>query len=384
MILRPLLFFSTCAVLFNSCLIKQRDSSPARITLQRVDSISIPLNDETRVNSPVQLIRYKEQEWLSCYQLKDGFNRFHWYSLDSLRYSKTFRFAVEGPDGVGRLSPVMQMISFDRILLHPYNVNKFYLADSSGRVRQIIDLTKQEEGFIHGFAYFPPLLVDDRLYFFRMADLPLNSKSFFKQSKIQGIYDLKTGRYSVDEIGYPSYPSGYEFSVESWKASRCMGPEGEMVFSFAFDPALYVLKRGVKTSVEIPNTDRPDVAAVTLSDGADMKEQMAFIASTGLYTYLMYDPFRGYYYRIYLLAQPAEMPDGSIRRVGDFNWKIEIVDTEFRLAGTYYFEAERYNSYRVMVSSRGLLVSRDHAYRPEQEDYFGFDVFVPVVETRVE
>jgi hypothetical protein len=374
--LRKIGFFSWFIFILSGCL-RQTNEGHLAISLQQVDSIKIPVNAETNIQSGIKLVRYNGGEWLSCYQLKDGYNRFHWYSLDSLAYYKTFEFSIHGPDGVGKLSAVIDLVSFDSMLVHPVNTNRFFLVDSSGYVHLKIDLTHHEEGSIQSPHYFPPEIVGNKLYFFRISPLPFYTADYLKNTKIQGCYNLVTQSYSIDNIGYPSYPNRFELSSESWKVSRCIGRDGEMVFSFPFDPALYVWNGSQLARKELPNNDQPHDKPVTLSDVGSMEQQMAFIASTGLYTYVMYDPFNHYYYRIYLLPQIPRQPDGNLKRVADFAWKLEIIDDQFRLVGKAYFEAGKYNPYQVMVSKRGILVSRNNAYQPQQEDYLWYDVYKP-------
>jgi hypothetical protein len=239
-----------------------------------------------------------------------------------------------------------------------------------------LDLTNVEPGTIHVSPGYPPIVLGDVLYFFRLGTQNPYSREFLKFSKPEAFFDLESRQYGNGYPDYPDYPSGYEMSFEVWKASRCAGPGGELVYTFPFSDDIFVYENSRQSRYHVGNKDRLK-HAFDIVDPGNYEMQMQFLSTTGLYTYILYDRYRHLYYRIYLV--PAEHKDktGQIIKIADYPWKLQIIDISFRLVGEFAFQARQYNPYGVLISKRGVLISRLNPYNPASEDQFNFSVYVP-------
>lgn len=349
--------------------------SDSDLSLQLIDSLIIRVNDQTNVQGPVQLISYTGKELLSCFAYKDGYNNYYLYDVEKGEYYGALKYATEGDKGVGRLSPVILVVSSDSIYVYRINSNIFYRVDSTGNVHEKIDLSFMESGTIYCSAWFPPRLLDNKLHFFRIGADDPNSRKFLANSRAEGIYDLKTGRYENDWPPYPDYPRGYELSMENWKVSRCIGSGGAFVYSFPFDNQIYVYRGERVEPHKIPNEMRALVKSIPAIDPMSFESQMQFIASIGMYTHLLYDSFNRVYYRVYLQPGAHKDEEGNVIKVADFSWSLEIIDEEFRLRGRYSFPPKKYNPYNVLISRRGIMVSNVNAYNPQKEDYLIYHIY---------
>ncbi|MFN3667483.1 MAG: DUF4221 family protein [Sediminibacterium sp.] len=379
--MRFILFVCQGIISYWLCSCGSRSELPTatHFILEKTDSVRIKVNDKTNIQGVVQLISYQNQEWLCSFQYEPGFNNFHLYDLDNRVYYKTMRFASEGPDGIGKVSPVMAFISFDSIFLYRVNSNIFYRVDSSGTLLTKIDLTKIDNGTIHVSLGFPHIINQNELCFFRIEAENPNSRKFLKKAKAEGIYNLRSGIYQNDRPSYPDYPHGFEASMENWKVSRCVGPNNEFVYSFPFDNHLYVYKNGSINKFAIPNDVRPlnTTIAITI-DPLNIESQMQFTATLGMYTYLLYDSINRLYYRVYLRPGNHKDNEGNVIKVADFAWDLELIDEQFRIVGRQTFPAKIYNPYGILISKMGILISHINPYLPTQEDYFIYSVFRPV------
>ncbi|GIV37717.1 MAG: hypothetical protein KatS3mg032_2096 [Cyclobacteriaceae bacterium] len=368
-----LLLPAICCVI---CCGRKEEVQTLNWTLNLKDSLAIPVNNETNVQASVQLIRLGEREWLSSYQYIQGVNRFYWYSLEGDTLNRVITIPAEGPGGTGRLSPVMGIVKENDLLVYQVNANRFYITDTTGGVKQRFDLADKVASTILSTHYFLPGVVNNKLRFFVLGSYHPNSREFLERSKAEGMYDLITGHYSNTQPRYPDYPRGYELSLENWKVSRCVNGLGITVYTFPFDSHLHVYDTlGRHMLIKVPNPDRPERVNRKITDPMNQEEQFAFLATTGLYSHILYDQFRKIYFRIFLMPCPAVLSDGTTRRPADFPWRLEIFNGDFELKGVVYFESGKYNPYQLLVSQRGLLISKVNPYRPNQEDFLKYDVY---------
>ncbi len=354
-----------------------RDSSISdKLSLRLSDSVAIPVDSVTNVQGYIQLVSYQEEEWLVAYQYSKGYNDYYFYSLGSKQLERVVRVSAEGPNGVGKVAPVIAFNSFDSIFLFQVNTNIVFHIDSSGTVLKYYDLRNVESGNIHASPAFPPILKNGKLKFFRInTENNLFSKDFLRNSKAEGEYDLITGTYQNNKPSYPSYPDGYELSIESWKVSRCVGLRNEQVYSFAFDNRLWVIDGNKSFIVNVENPHRPAPTSANLSNEMNMVMHLKFISERGLYTYLLTDPYQRFYYRIFLLPCDYLNPDGSLKKISDYPWLLEIFDEQFRLYGRAYFPERKYNPYGLLVSKAGILVPPGVGSQRIDEDTLKYDVF---------
>jgi len=346
----------------------------SKYTLQFKDSVIIPVNNETNVASYVQLVKDQGREFLVSYQLTPEQNNFYLYDLDSAKFSRVISFNREGEHGVGKLSLFANFQDMSEIILFEQGANRFYLASSDGNILSKVDLNNKIEGWAYPQPSYPPVKADNKLHFFLMNTYNSNSKEYTEKSKAEGIYDLNEELFVNDFPNYPNYPNGIENSMDGWKASRCIGPNNEFVYSFPFDNKIVVREKDKSKVYDIPNPDFNLVDAGGL-DSRDFQAQMEFISETGEYTYLFFDPYRELYYRIFLMPGEARDLDNKLIMNGEKGFRIEIINTDFKLVGRHDFEPKEFNSYCLLISESGILLSRINPHAPQVEDRFIFERF---------
>lgn len=361
-----------------TCIACTKSELPSRnYGLTRVDSIRIEINEHTNVQAYAQVLKTSDGEILSSYQFHNGNNNFHWYDLAKGAFHRTLSLQADGPDGVGRVAPVLARMGTDSLWVYEINSNRFYLVNDSGKVIRKIDLGDQLKGSIQSSPAFPHTVADNALHFFQLAEENPNSQEFLKHSKPEGIFHLVTGEYSNGYPDYPRYPEGYELSVESWKVSRCFGKDGVRVYSFPFDNALTVRAAGKTKRYEIPNERFRQLARPPVIEPMLLASHMEFFSKTGLYAYVVYDPYRKCYYRVFIYPSGAYDAAGTLLKIGEKPFEIEIIDDTFRLVGKQAFEGRSYNPYSLVVSEKGLLLSEQNPYHPDEEDFFRYTIFLP-------
>jgi hypothetical protein len=368
-------FIVLSSFIFWYCSKDPSTSTLEGIVLVLSDSIEISVNAEINVQGYAQLISCNGEEWLSCYQFVDSHNRFYLYNLETGKLARIISIPVEGPNGAGKVAPVVAFSSFDSIFLYQVNANRFIHVDSAGSVLKIINLNHVETGTIYASPAFPPIQKGNDLYFFRLGAENLYSRDFLKASKAEGRYNLNTQVYENTQPSYPIYPDGFEQSIESWKVSRCVGFNGEHVYSFAFENAIHIYDGDKNFRASIHNPHQSNSRSARLTDDMVMDSQLAFLSEMGVYTYLLADPYRRLYYRIFLMPCDSKNAVGSLKRISDYPWLIEILDDQFRFSGRVYFPEKRYNPYGILVSRRGILLPPGISSTKVKEDYLKYDVF---------
>lgn len=377
------IFLLTLIYIFTlSCTIKKEEKYDHSTELSRLelkDSVFIPIDSATSIQKYLQLVNISNIEYLVSYQPNQSrHTNFHFYNLNEREKAFTIGFDEEGQNGIGRINPVVNFISFDSILLVEHNANRVYLADSAGTIKSKFDFNESEflNGTLYPMASYPISLNDGILSVFQMNSFSSETELFDLNSYPEFINDLTSKKSSTDIIKYPKYSDQYLRSIEVWKASRCIGVNGERVYSFAFDNALYISKAGKIDMIKIPNSDFEILESAVPDLSLDnMRSQMNFISHSGLYLSLIFDSYRQVYYRVYLMPGDFMDIDGKFYMLAERPFKIQIIDSSFKLIGETSFEARKLNPYRMLVSKDGLLIEAGNPYKPRSEDQFIFNRF---------
>lgn len=337
--------------------------------LQLKDSVLIEVDTFVNIQKYVQLVHINSREYLICYQPTQDSTNFHVYDFNERKYLTTLSFQVSGPNGLGQVSPFATFLDFQNIILQQHNNNRIFICDSLGNVKEKIDLGELIEGAVYSQAAFPILTGDNYLYFFALPLFDQQSRRFSDNAKPEWRYDIKTKTASNVLPFYPKYDNNLFNSMEVWKASRCVGPSGEKVFSFAFDKDLYVHYGGFVRKYEIENRSIKKVDDNNLLL-EDFQSQLNYISKTGLYTYLYYDQYRNLYYRIFLMPGEFKHPDGKTIMLAERDFKIEIINASFQLVGQTFFKGREFNPYRILISKSGVFLEKNNFYSPRTDDYF--------------
>lgn len=379
LILIPIIILYSCStkssIVENSNDINVNNHYTNQWSLKKMDSIIIPVNNETNVARYVQLVNDNNEEYiLSPQEKKDSYN-FHVYSLKNKSFYKTISFRKEGSNGIGRVSVVTSFNGFGEFLLTGLNNNRFYIVDSSGNINKKIDLNKKINGVAYSQPSYPTFLKNNKLYFYSTnSDYSLNHRKYTQETKPEVVYNIQNGMVTNDFPSFPTYPNGYEKTFEYWKVARCFGPNDEFVYSFPYEKNIFVQTNGEFKEFEIPNTEI-NTHSVSGLDLSNLEQQMDFISSVGLYTYLFFDHYRDLFYRVFLLPGETKDLDGNLIMIGERPFRIEIINSRFELVGKVDFRSREYNPYCLLISKEGLLLSRINPHFPQVENKFIFQKF---------
>ncbi len=364
---------------FFSCISNDDDDDRIRtkVSIIEKDSLIIKVNDSINVQGYVQLISSdKGREFISSYQYINKENFFFLYDIESKSLIKTLNFKREGENGVGRVAPVMYFQDFNSILLYEINANRFHFTDSSGHRLRTLDLNNYVNGFIQFTPAFPSLILNGKLHFLVIADIDPNSKLFLKKSKPEGIFDLESNTYENTFPDYPLYPDGYLVSMENWKVSRCIGKDGVLVYSFPFNSSIFVqYDANTRKEFKVNNDDFFIHSNPPLISPMSMKSQMEFVSTVGMYAYILYDQYRNLYYRVFFPPSDLIGLSGNLIKIADKPFIIEIFDEGFNLVGKQSFQGGAFNPYSLLVSKRGILISKQSPYNPRDEEHFIYAIF---------
>jgi hypothetical protein len=348
------------------------DKPGNKYVLELDKHIQIRVDSTTNTQKYVQLINVNDTEYLVAYQPGEKVTEFHIFDFTEGLLVSKIAYLKDGPNGFGNINSFATFYSFSRILLSQVNSNIFFLTDSSGQVLRNIDLSVKVKENIYPMASFPAIIQGNNLYSFILQNY---NPSFNSNTSPEIIYNLETGTITFSPIRYPNYPKSFSNSIEVWKSSRCLGPDGSFVYSFAFDNNLYELKEGSIIKHYIPNSHFDPHLEPGNIDLADMGDQMRFIAKKGLYTYLFYDSYRHLYYRVFLMPGEPTDPDGKIIMNTERSFKIELINEDFELVGETVFEGTKYNPYRIMISKQGLVLGKGSYLNPISDEYYDFQIF---------
>ncbi|MEB2778120.1 DUF4221 family protein [Algoriphagus sp. D3-2-R+10] len=307
------------------------------------------------------------------------------YSLEDSTVKKRFPIPREGPGFINKPQGLL-FYSPDSIFVFPsMMMSSIILFNHKGelyhhlRVKQKIDKVFDK---VVNQASLPSMktIYDGKSLLF--TNLTLGSSAgnldFFTSYHPNFKVDLENDSlYWMDNITYPESYIGRYWPIDLAFQSNVKNIDKQIVTSWsALDSLIIRDLEGVVLRREIAKSK-----FATLYDFGNepltSEEQNLILAKNVKYVQLLYDEFRGLYYRIATLPReisPGEYLDHTSVYKNDFS--VIILNEEFKVLEEVKFPGGIHHPYLAFVGKKGLYISRANPYNPElSEDRISFDVY---------
>jgi hypothetical protein len=334
-------------------------------------SLYFPLNSHTKsdINTLFLYTDNDGKEYLTFQNPMQ--NEILFYNLSTEALEFTIKPYVEGNNGVGFFSGYY-IHNLDSIYITNHGLSEFSIIDRNATVKDKIQYVESAEGIplksyvSTTFIYQPMIIIDDKMYIIPSCN------RWEEKNPVCAVIDIATHHVQAFlGFTYPTFPGADNkakiFGLEGY-LSRCFDGK-RFVYSFYFDENIYVAPpdhEHVKlVKVKSNYIDKvkllDDYGNVTLEDGCENPN----------YGNLLYDEYRGVYYRI---AYPQTTLDRKdiraidLLRYGRKNFSIIILDKDFNIIGETMFPDYTYNSQVMFIREDGLYISSSHYLNPEYSD----------------
>lgn len=295
------------------------------------------------------------------------------YDYDKGTLAREITLKSEGPDGVGKIRGFYAK-SLDSIYVMSSKFYQFVFINGAGNVlnryRLINKSTAVRDWSMPSiYTSTRPAVLKNIFYFVAYPE----SKPYFLKQMVLSL-DLID---STTQLHY-SYPELYR-NGEYWDGffshiTQTMSHRNSIIYSFGADPYLYETDHagmdekhfaGSKYFEETESWDK------NISDGSEEGD-----VARNYYRNILYDPYRGVYYRTTGLKLPPLNVNNETNTLWNKPISIIILDQSFKKIGETLLEPNLYDCRNFVVTADGLLVCNSNPYNPNlQEGKLKFTIF---------
>ena len=347
------------------------NSNKAHYTLKIQDTISIHLNKNSAYNNIYILQTVDSSEYITTNPPQK--NLLIIFSLKEHSLKKQIKYNETGFNGVGIVRFAL-IHNFDSIFTVRYLTNRFFLTDSTAKVKRRYKISETVQGkFIYNISasYASPMVLYNKKLFLRnIPNIKVFTKAFWnkKLALLYHLTDNKTYAYG----NYPEiYKKGINFGGYNYNYNRIINKHGQSIFSFSMDNHLYVYNdTALIKKVPVPSHYVKEDAPVPKKKltGYNYEDDWLYDMSRGSYKWMVYDKYHNMIYRLVLHSMPAYDGEGNRNKWEDKPFSIQIIDSNFRLVGEVPFPGKTYYFRNIMASKSGLLISLSHDKNPITEE----------------
>lgn len=191
--------------------------------------------------------------------------------------------------------------------------------------------------------------------------LPLDTyfRSFFEIK-----YSLPNRKIEDHFLTYPSIYDGKNWwGGTGIRYSKCINPQGDILFSFNIVNSLFEYSKGNFRKIEVPGSKYfipPPPMDPKLEQNPQYNKM--YNDTIGYYTTIIYDPYRDLYLRVAAHHQDPTYVDSATHTLKrntffDREWSIMFFDREFNLIGEQKFERKKYFFGKVLIIKDGILIA---------------------------
>ncbi|SFU16258.1 protein of unknown function [Algoriphagus locisalis] len=341
--------------------------------------VSMQIDSQTS-NVSDGLVPFQDENGSWLFKLNMMNNEIQLYNLDSKTLEKKMIFNVEGPEGVPNLSGIYVQ-NMDSIFLFGFPLANIQLTDTSGAIKASIKYDApagHSVPFVHN-AYFTadPVWIDNQLLVKTRPEVEVSKVTTedLADKKLTYSINLKTGETTLSKIGYPA-----DYLSEGVKQlDFSMARAGDkLVYSFISDHKLYVSDlQGNPADTVLAKSQYLTAGFETLTDVTDRSATQRFLYASDRYERLLYDKFRGVFYRFVFPKVEVES-DEDLNQLRRFPRKfaVMILDKDLNVLGEALMPENTYYPGNSFVSKEGLNISINHPDNPKnEEDLMSFEVF---------
>ncbi|WNB18538.1 DUF4221 family protein [Marivirga arenosa] len=352
--------FLYLAIIFclYSCTKEKKDveNKPIKLnfTLKEIKKISI--NDSVINTKNVDFFIYENGIFIYSVEDFDNFYECFFYSLNDSTKNFNLKILREGPNGVGKLDLPILPESPDSFFALNTNSEFFHL-NSKGEILKkskivLPDSIKRPE--VKEFAK-----LQRSGGYFIMEPISINWDGYYdKHLTIK--YDFNRNNFQTILSNYPDFMrQGNSFGVSSWNFSRTINKKGHFLYSFNYDPNLYVfdeLKLIRKVPTNIPDLREGDKSPI--SEEATFNEQLEYFMKRSQFLELYSDEITGNTVRVVHDGMTDEKLEVD-RNWWDKDLFIQVFDSDYNYVGYESFEAKKFSSASLFYHD-GLLYMPYH------------------------
>lgn len=353
----------------NSCFDgKQRsNNSENKVALEPSGEILKIAIDKNTTLDCLAMFYYKSKKTGKEYltYLNSYKNEIQFYDLEMRKLVSKVTCALEGPDGVGKISGGFGVVNFDSIyVMGLYSV---FLLDSTGKIINKFDLERNREKIpttprVTSRVYRPFVIKDENLYFTQN----LIQEGLFMPKGIRDPHPNSKVCLIVDKHGQSKYlPMEHPFADEKGIFSSLFSREFDgknFVYSFFDSPDIYVTKDHINIEKFNASSKYVDkIQHLKYKTMPSIEEHCIDHIKRASYHNIIYDNFRKVYYRFVQL--PYDYKKGEdFMKVVEYpqNFSIIILSSDFQVIGETKFPSGTYQFTDFFVAEKGLYLSINH------------------------
>ena len=279
-------------------------------------------------------------------------NTIYLYDYDSVNNIKKINFPLQGPDAIPDITD-HKIQNWDTIFAYSHTYRTMFLTNVN---KEILNKYKLIESF-DGIECDPylttrlPLQKLDNELFIDGVTLLQTTK------KLKMILNLKDGSIKY-AMNYPLYYQGKNMHIFYGFYSELYNPLiNKFVYSFAGFDSIYVTDLKTKTKAYYCGSKGFDKIKLTRErNNIPVKQRKLFEATNPEYNAIIWDNYRGVYYRFVLhgINKDKFVPGNPENRVKALS--IIIMNKDFNILGETFFKRFKYYEKMFFVTKEGLHV----------------------------
>ncbi len=363
------------------------------INFKVVKNVEIPLNARIQYNhSQIQSI-----DSCTIIGLDRKFQKLDIYTICEEKLLSSINFDDEGPN---RIYPINSFyyLSKDSIFLYSSDASTFQLIDSTAQVLnewRLFDNKYVEplsDTIIGGNGkYYPFSHTQNGLFNFPFLYDRINGNPIIQvmpASELAGFGNRKTiynapilARVNLNSGSFEDFQGRWPKNYLEEKAPSnpfvhlSQSHDSSNVLLTYFNSDLIFSTKNDKF-LEMPSKyfdDRYTLFSINENADYTTEEELDAYHNDEGYVNLVYNPYRGLYYRIAKHAN--EQTDAERLHRMESAWSIIVFNEQFEILGEALMPEKTYNFLQILPAARGLLISKENSYSPtNKEEIYEFDL----------
>lgn len=352
--------FLYLAIIFSlySCTTDKKsvEKKPIKLNLSLKEIKKISINDSVINTKNVDFFIHDNGIYIYSVEDFDNFYECFFYSLNDSTKNFNLKLLREGPDGVGKLDlPIL-----------PDSPDSFFALNTSSEFFHLNgkgEILKKNKIMTPDSIKRPELKEFAKLQrlgeYFIMETIPINWDGYYDRN-LTIKYDFEKNIYQTIPSNYPDFMrQGNSFGVSSWNFSRTSNKKGHILYSFNYDPSLYVydeskLIKRVNTVIDgLKEGDKSPI-----SEEATFDEQLEYFMKRSQYLELYTDQITGNTVRVVHDGMTDEKLDEN-RNWWEKDLYIQVFDSDYNYVGYESFDAKKFSSASLFYHD-GLLYMPFH------------------------
>lgn len=350
-----------------------------------IDTLSFYL--DSRSSYETNSISYSSHDGNETLSYLSAFDsEIHVFNFSNQTKIKTIKIDFEGPNGVGMFDRMSchYLLSFDSIFLYNLNIGQLFLLDSNAKKLNQYTVSNYSDTTIPTpipWTLRPMQFADEKIYF---PCGPNGYKESYEGHPSSLVVDLSTKKASYLTTFIPSYSQAFWGDGYKYDPGIALNIHtNQIVVNYPIDHHLQVMDlKDKSTSLHYVGSSHIEEIEPYQSNVRFFEEQNSSVKdhiqsihgySNSDYESILYDRFLKVYYRIAYLRPSRDRVELG-EQIPDFS--IIILNEQFEKIGERVFEKELYDSRKIVVTSKGLIIGRKDFYEKD-EDFMVFEVFRP-------